>query len=286
MISKYMKQRWTSYYRANLFFPKGWREQIYLLYAFVRVPDNIVDDPTMSRDAARGKLETMRDVCQAVYEWSAEVTESIADQAVVMLRDAGVPWEWIENFFDAMLADTRVDHYETYEQLQWYMHGSAEVIGMMMCKLFDAPEESYVYAAKLGEAMQYTNFLRDVAEDRHEHKRVYMPTDRLMPHNLNHTLVRQMCETGEMKGAWEAFMAQEIVWSKELYREAAIGIGMLPKQARLAVYLASELYEGILQRIYRNGYDVFGCSARTTKRDKLWLLVRGLSRYVLGKTPW
>jgi 15-cis-phytoene synthase len=84
----------------------------------------------------------------------------------------------IEAFFDAMRMDTHSDRYETYEQLQTYMYGSAEVIGLMMTQLIGykgEKEQVFWYAKKLGEAMQYTNFLRDVCEDRRDHGRVYMP---------------------------------------------------------------------------------------------------------------
>lgn len=43
-IKKYITTHGTSYYLASLFFPKTIKQQVFLLYAFVRVADDIVDN--------------------------------------------------------------------------------------------------------------------------------------------------------------------------------------------------------------------------------------------------
>jgi phytoene synthase len=98
---------------------------------------------------------------------------------VKLWHEHDIPFRWSEEFFDAMFQDTQVDHYASYEDLQKYMYGSAQVVGLMMCKILRIPPEAYPYACALGEAMQLTNFLRDVREDRCEYKRMYMPRDLL-----------------------------------------------------------------------------------------------------------
>jgi phytoene/squalene synthetase len=53
----------TSYAIATAFFPKLIRDKILLLYAFVREPDNIVDEPSTHLDhhyaLSKQKLETL-----------------------------------------------------------------------------------------------------------------------------------------------------------------------------------------------------------------------------------
>jgi phytoene synthase len=46
-----------------------------------------------------------------------------------------LPHIWIHNFLDAMMMDTHTSQYQNYENLQKYMYGSAEVIGLMMCHI-------------------------------------------------------------------------------------------------------------------------------------------------------
>lgn len=80
-----------------------------------------------------------------------------------------------------MITDTHILSYETYDQLRTYMYGSAMVVGEMMCYVVgthDIPA-ALPAAHALGEAMQLTNFLRDVREDRIDLQRIYMPNDDL-----------------------------------------------------------------------------------------------------------
>ena len=78
------------------------------------------------------------------------------------------------------------------------MVGSAEVVGLMMCQIIGYPphdqEKTFYHARKLGEAMQYTNFLRDIKEDRVERQRIYIPQDRLTPFGLDQNDIKKYCE--------------------------------------------------------------------------------------------
>jgi phytoene synthase len=60
------------------------------------------------------------------------------------------------------------------------MYGSAAVIGLMMCQLMGKVDDVAIpYAHALGDAMQMTNFLRDIKEDYLELDRIYLPSDDL-----------------------------------------------------------------------------------------------------------
>ncbi len=100
-----------------------------------------------------------------------------------------------------MIDDCSVHRYETYEQLEHYMYGSASVVGLMMCHLigFTDPaheETAKAYATELGNAMQLTNFLRDVKEDYEDLGRIYMPAQILQDHGLSHDDVISFCHGG------------------------------------------------------------------------------------------
>lgn len=119
-----------------------------------------------------------------------------------------------------MNADLTKKHYTTYRELQEYMHGSAEVIGLMMGKIIGMDEQGVKAAKKLGEAMQYTNFLRDIKEDYCVHKRLYIPSERLQPFGLGHADIIRYCEGESVTAARKAFMKHEIHSTRTLYDEA------------------------------------------------------------------
>src|SRR5215207_6012507 len=52
----------TSFYFATQFFPKDVRQAVYAVYAFARIPDEIVDDPNLTDNKiAIEKLNVWRD---------------------------------------------------------------------------------------------------------------------------------------------------------------------------------------------------------------------------------
>jgi phytoene synthase len=54
-----------------------------------------------------------------------------------------IPHDWIQSFFDAMRQDLTKNLYENYAEVQEYMYGSAEVVGLMMTKIigYDGTKE-------------------------------------------------------------------------------------------------------------------------------------------------
>lgn len=128
-----------------------------------------------------------------------------------------------------MLQDCIIHRYDTYEQLQDYMYGSAEVVGIMMCCVLNAQDSSISYARKLGEAMQYTNFLRDVYEDYTDYGRIYIPRDRLAVYGLEHADIIDMCLKHDCSETWKDFMKREVDRCRYLYQQAEPGIHLLPR---------------------------------------------------------
>lgn len=113
----------------------------------------------------------------------------------------------------------------------------------MMCDILQSPTHAYPQARLLGEAMQYTNFLRDVYEDYSQYGRIYMPTDKLAEHGLTHDDIIHFCQTNTVNKTRKIYMQVQIAHCRELYIQANKGIVLLPEQAQLPVLLASKLYE-------------------------------------------
>jgi phytoene synthase len=154
------------------------------------------------------------------------------------------------------------------------MYGSAEVVGLMMTKIigYDGTKEWEVLrtACLLGEAMQYTNFLRDVLEDFVVHGRIYMPADRLKQFGLTTTHVEELCQWDMSSLArWQVFIQDQIACCRLLYQEANSWIALLHPDWRKAVRYASRLYESILTKIEKRAGNVFSANVRTTKFEKL-----------------
>ncbi len=264
----------TSFYFATQFFPKETRDGIYAVYAFARIPDEMVDDPdNRDRDKAIAKLETWR------IEWlqamSAGRSDDMLMNAIVhAFQKYRIPVEDGEAFLRSMFMDEDKSEYADYSELEDYMYGSAGVIGLMVTRIVGfSSEAAFPFAIKLGYAFQLTNFLRDIREDYDELGRVYMPQDELNKFGLSSDDIRRHVRDERFL----KFMKFQIARTKEVYREALPGIKMLNWRGRLAVRISYVLYKAILNEIERANYDVFAGRVRTTYQQKLALSVKALA---------
>lgn len=261
----------TNYKRWTIFFPKQLREEVYLLYAFVRHADNLVDDTNHTHEQAYEALQTLQQQFTNSYAWRAS-DNILIDTFSILCKQKNIEAKRVMDFFTAMITDTHTAYYETYEQLHWYMRWSAEVIWLMMTQLiwYDThkKETTLAHAKILWEAMQYTNFLRDIKEDWLDHNRIYIPSKRLQKHNLWHEDIKTFCAWEPVTESRKRFLKKEIAFCRTLYREANKGIRYLHKRWRFAVKLASHLYEWILDTIEKNNYDPFRYDCHTTKWKK------------------
>lgn len=276
-FSKSMTAYGKSYKRATLFFPKHIKKQVFLLYAFVREADNIVDTP-LHTAATADELEQMYQKTFAAYHSWHHTDSLLINEFATLCHTARIPRSRVEAFFDAMKADCNHTPYTTYEELQSYMYGSAEVIGLMMGKIIGMKEEGIEYAMKLGEAMQYTNFLRDIKEDHIHYGRIYIPQERLTPFGLSHDDIRAYCAWTAISESRKVFLQHEIMFTRTLYQESRCGIAYLSPPGRLPVYLSAALYEAILDRIEKHDYNVFAYDMHTTRLQKV--------RIVVEKSTW
>jgi len=264
----------TSFYFATQFFPRETRDGIYAIYAFARIPDEIVDDHNK-----KGKAESLAELNDWRERWLEAMSAGHSDDAVMnaivkAFRKYKIPVEEGEAFLRSMFMDEEKASYANYAELEEYMYGSAGVIGLMVTRVVGfSSEAAFPHALKLGYAFQLTNFLRDIKEDHFDLGRVYMPQDELARFSLsNHDIEQQSHDE-----RFIAFMKWQIERNREVYREALSGIPMLAWRGRLAVRVSYVLYKAILSEIERANYNVYLGRVRTTLSQKIWLSVKALA---------
>ncbi len=242
-----------SYYFSTAFLPAYLRQDIYNLYSFFRIPDEIVDN-TADKDEEVVRHELL----SHKQKWLNVVDGVPCDEPVLLavadlFRKKNIPFEYADDFFDAMIQDVTKKRYENYEELASYMYGSAAVVGYIMAYVIGFTDpKALLYAKKLGEAMQLTNMLRDIKEDYEERDRIYMPQD-----EITHFGVVDAIPGGKISKGWKEFMKFQIERTRALYREAEEGILLLDPAGQRAIRMASRLYEAIPDEIEKNDFDVF-----------------------------
>lgn len=261
----------TSYFFATLLFSKKLRHATFVLYAFFRIPDEYVDQGLSKKEAAQ-RLQLWHKAWKTGLFENVSLTASeklILQAARRVFKEVSMPEEYSDAFLKAMEQDLSTDSYETYKDLRGYMYGSAAVVGLMMTELIGyTNNEAIQYAQKLGEAMQLTNFLRDIGEDWEERGRIYLPKEDLLRFGVKETDIANKKITPE----FIELMKFEIDRARALYQEAEKGIAMLRPAGQKPVRAALVLYRGILNEIEANNYDSLNKRARTSFYRKIYLL--------------
>jgi phytoene synthase len=273
-MCRHLTHRYAKSFSVGIrLFPSRVRVATYALYGFVRLPDDIVDEKGLDDTQAHAELSAWVDRWNDCLLRGGDSDEPVLRAMAWAMRNYGIPRSCTDDFFAAMLADTTTKTYQTYEDLCGYMHGSASVVGEMMCHIFQTDNDAaFLYARRLGEAFQMTNFLRDVDADWHQRGRIYIPLADLERFGLNAATIRNR----EYSEQWRQLMQFEIGRTRELYQEARFGFRYLPEDCRLGVAAAADIYEAILDKIAAVDGNVFQGRVSTSTWEKASLLGRRL----------
>jgi phytoene synthase len=273
--SKAIQQRTgKTFHVATRLLPGRVRDATYVLYAFFRVADEVVDDPgdkppgeqrrelSRIREAALGERETDDPVLAAF--------RSIKDRYDIPDRE-------VETFVDAMEMDVTTDRYDTHAELEEYLRGSSVAVAYMMLAVMDPEdkERALPHARALGEAFQLTNFLRDVREDVMDYGRIYIPGSTLAQYGVSEAQI----EARRFDDGFAAAMRSELRRTERLYREGVEGIRHLPEDCRFAVLLSAVLYAEHHRLIRDRGYDVLSERPTLSRRRRLLLAAKTWFQY-------
>jgi phytoene synthase len=260
-----------TYYFASRRFPRQIRQRVDALYGFVRLPDEWVDNP--GEESAGDLAERLSDYRAELIEGMHGVRpgEPVLRAFCDVAREIGLSLDEPLRFLDAMEQDLDTTRYGTYAELRAYMRGSAASVELMMCKVLEVQESDRARtgAIALGEAMQLTNFLRDIGEDLRR-GRIYLPVEDIEAFGVR----EEELALGVVTPQFVDLMKFEIARARALYTLADPAIELLPVRARPAVRLGRVLYARILDRIEDADYDVFGTRARTSTLEKIWVAAR------------
>jgi 15-cis-phytoene synthase len=254
----------TTYYWSSRFFPEDTRNDVFKLYSFVRIADDLVD--SIPQDKKRFKhLENAWQKTVKTGKLPSSRTNPDISLAVNNMYEVYTKYAfekiWVSDFLGAMAADLNVKEYKTLKQTIKYMHGSAEVIGLMMSKIIGVSEAGYEAAMMQGRAMQYINFIRDINEDIALGRR-YLPKDQLNKYGLKE-LTKEYAY--KHPGAYREFIEGQLALYREWQSQANAGFKYVPRTQRIALRTAVDMYNWTASTIAKNPYVVFDNKVKPSK---------------------
>lgn len=175
-ISRIVTERYsTSFSMASRVFSPLVRQDIYNIYGFVRIADEIVDSYSGS-DALALLNDLEHQLENDIHRGFS--TNPVLQAFVLTANKYAIDSSLIKPFMKSMKMDAQKKYHPS--RYNEYIYGSAEVIGLMCLKVF-CQNDSKLYASlesgarSLGSAFQKVNFLRDLADDNNQLGRYYFP---------------------------------------------------------------------------------------------------------------
>jgi phytoene/squalene synthetase len=256
----------TSFGMATKMLANSIRQDIYNIYGFVRLADEIVDS---FHDFDKVSLLNRFEI--SLYE---ALDEGISVNPILnafqhTYHKCKIDRKFVEAFMHSMRLDLTKSKYLTVEEYQNYIYGSADVVGLMCLKVFVSGDQAQFDALKdsamsLGSAFQKVNFLRDLKADFEGLNRTYFPG----------TDLNRLDE--ESKAA--------II--KDIESDFAIGLSgirQLPMEARFGVFMAYRYYSKLLQKLKKTpAMEIKNARIRVSNHKKIILLTRSYVKYQLN----
>ena len=178
----------------------------------------------------------------------------------------------LSEMIHGMEMDLSIKRYLTFDHLRLYAWRVASTVGLVCTKLFGASGfYSNEYAEALGLALQFTNILRDVAEDA-ARGRIYLPLEDLARFNVTENEILSSTGSPQMihlfdhqgKRALSFFAKSEIAWKKMSSQER---LAMAPAR------LMEAIYRTLLQKMDQDRYDLFHQRYRVMIFTKIALVI-------------
>ncbi len=254
----------SSFFYAFLFLPEHQRRAMMALYAFCREVDDIADEIS-DLDVAMQKL----------HFWNEELDRTFTDKPS---HPVGRELNWArqhfhltEELFQEMLDGMRMDvschPMLKSADLALYCYRVAGVVGLLTIEVFGyQSRQASGFATTLGEALQFTNILRDLKEDA-KRGRIYIPQD----DRIRFAVADQDFMDGNMNTGMQSLITHYVDKTEKLYTKA---LELLPDEDRVSLrpsLLMGAIYYAHLKRIRHHPYDLWAHPPRLLPIQKIWI---------------
>jgi phytoene synthase len=263
-----------SFYLSACLLPLEKRWATFAVYGFCRYADNLIDTQR-NRQAAEilREIEFLTHELRVAYR-TGESEHPILRPFIAVARRYGIPLKYPLDLLRGVQMDIQNTRYQNFDELYVFCYRVAAVVGLMMTHILGYEKaDAFSYAEKLGIAMQLTNILRDVQEDK-DMGRIYIPLDELRAHGCSENNILEE----RMTPAFRELIKFQVDRAHSYYEASAAGIAMLHGDAQFAIHSASRIYRGILKRLEAREYNPFLGRVYVPKHRKFGILFQEIVR--------
>jgi phytoene synthase len=267
-VARVVRRSGSSFALGMRMLPPDRRAAMYAIYAFCREVDDIADEPGEVADKVAA-LQAWRAEIDKLYQGrpSRPTSRALMDPVSAF----ALPKEEFVAVIDGMEMDAREEMLApSWEDFRLYCRRVAGAVGALSIHVFgDERAAARELAVVEGEALQFTNVLRDVAEDARI-GRLYLPRNLLEAEGiatrdpgevLAHPALARVC----------AKLAEE---ARARFATARKLIGRCDRRRLKPAIIMLEVYSRLLDRLEARGWERLGDPVKVPRRQKLWILLR------------
>ncbi len=209
------------------------------LYAFCRRLDDLVDEAASPVEARLALAAADR----AITDGRSD--DLVLRDGLALMRECGIAPGIVRELIAGMASDAETVRVVDEAELVRYCYRAAGTVGLMMCRVLDAPEPAAAaHAVDLGIAMQLTNLCRDVAADARMGRR-YLPA--CLVGDVEPTEL--IDPSPALQPTVRAAVARLLALAETYYASGEAGLPFLPVRARAGILVAGRVYRAIGQRL-------------------------------------
>ena len=271
------KRTAKNFYYSFMGLPPECFQSMCVLYAFMRICDDIGDDESVDLDVRRERLQQWREqlrVALAEDRYQHDVFPALVET----VRSHHLPPDYLYAVIDGVSTDLEPHEIATFDQLAQYCYCVAGAVGLCCIHIwgFDEDERAINAAIDCGMAFQLTNILRDIAEDS-QMGRVYLPRDELARFGYSIEDLQQGRQTPQFRELM-TFQAER---ARKYYDRANDLFDYLSPTGKPILRAMVKIYSGLLDEIEQREYDVFSERISLPKWRKLLIAAESVVRQ-----PW
>ena len=261
----------SSFYGAMRMLPRDRREAMYAVYAFCREVDDIADGPGTTVAKQR-----------ALADWDGEIDALYAGRPRRMISQALAEpvarYGLRRDDFAEILRGVAMDAHgpllaPAMAELELYCARIAGAVGLLSVRVFGCSDaRADEFALAVGEALQLTNILRDVAEDARE-GRLYLPCEAL---DVAGIATREPLAVAAHPALPVACAAVAAI-ARDRYGEARAMLAVMTAADRAALRPAvvmMTVYERLLERLVAGAWRRPEDRVKVPKAEKMWIALR------------
>ena len=258
----------SSFYWAMRLLPRDKRSAMYAIYAFCRQVDDIADgdDGILAKQTA---LAAWKDSIENLYDGAPDNAISTALQSHI--RRFKLQKSDFLDVIDGMLMDAVPElSIRDLEELNVYCDRVACAVGRLSVSVFEIEHEvGDKLAASLGLALQFTNILRDIADD-WERNHIYLPADMLGARGIG---ADNLLEPALRQGLSEV-CDQIAVMAAAHFKEAERLMELCDKTRIRPAMIMKNVYRKIYARVLDRGWERLNEPVALSKFEKSALIVK------------